>query len=588
MADSALINLSKLFPEASLKRKIFANTVQSPIESCLSIKQLNNIYSEISSRCKANPEKNFFDHSLNVLNINYKITSGAASAIPKTGPVFVVSNHPFGAIDGLILGSILQSQREDSKILANFLLGMMPEVQDKFISVNPFGGEKATRANLKGLRDAGQWLKSGACLATFPAGIVAHYRPEMKSIHDGPWHTNIARLARKHSATVVPMHIEGKNSSLFHLLGRVHPRLRTAMLVRELCNKCNSEVNIRIGSPIPANQFKGHETNESLVRYFQMRSDILSHQENTEEETPLPTEQVEDITEKQDDSILAQDIENLPPSALLCEKKAFQVYVATADEIPHILQEIGRTREITFRAVGEGTGKALDLDQYDQLYHHIFLWNSETSEVVGAYRLGLVDEIISKHGTKGLYSSTIFQYSDDAFDSLGKTMELGRSYVIPKYQRRGTSLSLLWRGIIKFVRRNEGYSKLFGAVSISDDYHPLSKGLILRFLRKNKLQAGFAKKMKAHKKPTFEKNRSLKAFNYPDALPSLENVSGLVSELESDKKGVPTLLKHYLQLNGVILGFGVDTSFSDALDGFILVDLDEVNPTLLKKYEGED
>ena len=216
------------------------------------------------------------------------------------------------------------------------------------------------------------------------------------------------------------------------------------------------------------------------------------------------------------------------------------------------------------------------------------MWNDETCELVGAYRIGLVDRILSEHGFDGLYSNTIFKYSPDAFDSLGKgkTLELGRSYIVPSYQKRGTSLFLLWRGIVKFIRKNPGYTKLFGAVSISDQYHPLSKALIIRYLKQHKLQNGFEQKIRARKNPDCENLRSLRAFDYPGSLPSLDDVSSLVSELESDKKGVPTLLKHYLQLRGVILGIGVDQSFSDALDGFILVDTEKMDPAVLKKYEG--
>lgn len=590
MASPALIDLSNLFAKGSFKKKLFQSTVQKPIEKLLDVDKLNQVYRNMQAKGDSSEHASFFDNALAEFGVHYTIKSGTTSTIPETGPVFVVCNHPFGGIDGLILGSILLSQRDDSKILANSLLGKMPEIRPNLIPVNPFGGKKAMKDNLQGLRQAGQWLSEGKCLATFPAGIVSHFQKDTQSVQDSAWHTNIARLARKHGATIIPVHFSGGNSQLFYLSGRVHPRLRTGMLVRELFNKSSEEVEVRIGSPIPPSQFKDHESDSALVRYFQMRCEILSHQETEKPPEEKPAEEkvaFEKIAERQPVEKFKEDIENLPEAALILQKGSYKVYAAEAPEIPHILEEIGRTRELTFREVGEGVGRPLDLDKYDQHYRHIFLWNSEKDEIVGAYRLGMVDIILANHGLQGLYSSNIFDYSEDAFDSLddGKTVELGRSYIVPSYQRRGTSLFLLWRAIIQHVKKN-GYTKLFGAVSISDDYHPLSKGLIMRYLRLNKFQSGFANKMRARKKPLYEKNRSLKAFNYPEALPSLENVSGLVSELEADKKGVPTLIKHYLQLNGVILGFGVDATFSDALDGFILVDLEKVNPTILRKYEG--
>lgn len=585
MSEQDLVDLSNVFAEGSRSRRAFRKTVQQPLESLLGVSRLNEVYRNICWRGLADPERNFFDHSLDELGVKYRIESGSLEDIPETGPVFVVSNHPFGGVDGLILGSLILSRRSDSRILANSMLNRMPEIEPFVIPVNPFGTRKATRDNPTGLRAASKWLADGHCIATFPSGFVSHFHSSTGGVHDAPWHANVARLCRKKNATVVPIFIEGANSDTFQVLGTLHKRLRTALLVRELFNK-TEEVVIRIGSPIQPSRFAEHRDDKSLARYFQMRCEILRHKQSGVK-APVASEG-EPVAERKPVELLKDDVANLPTECLLFEKGNFQVFSATATQIPNILHEIGRTREMTFRPVGEGTGKPLDLDRFDQHYHHLFLWNRESSELVGAYRIGLVNRILEEHGFEGLYSNTIFKYTSDAFDSLGegKTLELGRSYIVPSYQKRGTSLFLLWRGIVKFIRKNPGYTKLFGAVSISDQYHPLSKALIVRFLKSNKLQGGFENKIRARKDTTCEMHRSLRAFDYPGSLPSLEDVSGLVSDLESDKKGVPTLLKHYLQLNGVILGIGVDQGFSDALDGFILVDIEKMDPALLKKYEG--
>lgn len=586
MQNQQLIDLSQLLAGVPRARQLFNFTAQPPIEAALGISGLNEVYQNIRIRSAFDPTHNFFDHSLDELGIDYRISSGSLNSIPETGPVFVVSNHPFGGIDGLILGSLILSRRPDSRLLANSLLCRMPEIEDHIISVNPFGTQQATRENLKGLRTAAKWLKGGHCLATFPAGSVSHFQENSKQYDDSPWSKNIAFLAKSTGATVVPIFFEGKNSEAFQLLSRIHPRVRTALLIRELLNKRGQTINIRIGKPIFPGRFADHDGNEALVRYFQMRSDILRFQDRETKAPFIP--HTLPIAERKPVESLISEIENLPPESLLFQKGSFQAFSATAGQIPNILHEIGRTRELTFRPVGEGTGKPLDLDRFDQHYHHLFLWNNETCEIIGAYRIGLVDRILASHGFEGLYSNTIFEYSPDAFDSIGtgKTLELGRSYIVPSYQKRGTSLFLLWRGIVKFIRKNPEYTKLFGAVSISDKYHPLSQALIITYLKRHKLQNGFEEKIRARKAPTCEKLRSLRSFDYPGALPSLENVNDLVSDLEIDGKGVPTLLKHYLQLKGVILGIGVDQAFSDALDGFILVDVEKIDPAVLQKYEG--
>ena len=585
--DTALIDLSHLFAEGSRSRQLFRHTAQVPTEALLGVSGLNTVYENIRIRSSFAPERNFFDHSLDELGLTYRISSGSLGIIPATGPVFVVSNHPFGGIDGLILGSLILSRRLDSRILANSLLARMPEIVPHIVPVNPFGTRQATKENPTGLRAAGKWLSEGHCLATFPAGSVSHFQNETGECRDGPWHANVARLARAHEATVVPLYFEGRNSAFFQIASRLHPRVRTALLIRELLNKSGMEIRVRIGSPILPSRFAEHPKNASLSRFFQMRSEILGHQNADPQATPAPV--FPPVAERKPVDDLIADIDGLRDDSLLYQKGPYQIFSAKAARIPNILHEIGRTRELTFRPVGEGTGKPLDLDRFDQIYHHLILWNDETCELVGAYRIGLVDRILAEHGFDGLYSNTIFKYSPDAFDSLGKgkTLELGRSYIVPSYQKRGTSLFLLWRGIVKFIRKNPGYTKLFGAVSISDQYHPLSKALIIRYLKRHKLQNGFEQKIRARKNPDCENLRSLRAFDYPGALPSLDDVSSLVSELETDKKGVPTLLKHYLQLRGVILGIGVDQSFSDALDGFILVDIEKMDPAVLKKYEGD-
>ncbi len=585
MSEPALVDLSSMFAEGSHCRDVFRHTVQKPLEAVLGVARLNEVYRNICRRCLANPERNFFDHSLDELGVKYRIESGGLENIPESGAVFIVSNHPFGGVDGLILGSLVLSRRADSRILANSMLNRMPEIEPFVIPVNPFGTPKATRDNPTGLRAANKWLAEGHCLATFPSGFVSHFHSSTGGIHDAPWHPNVARLCRRQKAAVVPVFIEGLNSDAFQVFGTIHKRIRTGLLVRELFNK-KKEIVVRIGTPVQPSRFSKHGDDRELSRYFQMRSEILRYKEGAVEEA---VEAVgEPVAERKAVDLLVGDVAGLPPECLLFEKGGYQVFSATAAQIPNLLHEIGRTREMTFRPVGEGTGKPLDLDRFDRHYHHLFLWNKEGSELVGAYRIGMVDRILEEHGFDGLYSNTIFKYSDDAFDSLGKgkTLELGRSYIVPSYQKRGTSLFLLWRGIVKFIRKNPGYTKLFGAVSISDKYHPLSKALMVRFLKRNKLQGGFENKIRARKNPTCETHRSLRAFDYPGSLPSLEDVSGLVSDLESDKKGVPTLLKHYLQLNGVILGIGVDQGFSDALDGFILVDIEKMDPALLRKYEG--
>lgn len=140
------------------------------------------------------------------------------------------------------------------------------------------------------------------------------------------------------------------------------------------------------------------------------------------------------------------EIKYLPPSQHLLSSGVMEIYYARSGQIPWLLQEIGRLREITLHEAGEGTGNPVDLDLYDAYYLHLFVWNREKSELVGAYRLGLTDEILGKYGKRGLYTHTLIKYRHNVLARLNPAIELRRSFVRPKYQCSYLALNLLWNG----------------------------------------------------------------------------------------------------------------------------------------------
>jgi putative hemolysin len=264
--------------------------------------------------------------------------------------------------------------------------------------------------------------------------------------------------------------------------------------------------------------------------------------------------------------------------------------MAQAHQIPNLMKEIGRLREITFRMAGEGTGKACDNDRFDSHYVHLFLWDGDRHEVAGGYRLGLTDEILMRHGKRGLYSRTLFQYGCRFLDRINPAIELGRSFVSPKYQRSYQPLMLLWKGIGVFVSRNPHYRMLFGPVSITSDYHAISRDLIVAYLKRYKKRTDLARFVKA-RNPLREDSlgaRELKlALQHLDqGTGDMKDLSEMVSEMEAGQKGIPILLKHYVNLGGEFLGFSIDPDFRNAIDALILVDLCRTDPRLLERYMG--
>lgn len=281
---------------------------------------------------------------------------------------------------------------------------------------------------------------------------------------------------------------------------------------------------------------------------------------------------------------LHAEIERLPASQRLVDNGGFHVYWAHAKQIQLVLQEIGRLRELTFRAVGEGSGNCCDIDAFDAYYLHMFVWDAKTNTIVGAYRLGLVEEILGQYGKQGLYTHSLFRYGPRMLDMLKPAIELGRSFVRAEYQRSFAPMLLLWRGIARFIESSPQYAVLIGAVSISNDYSPASRQLMVEYLAAHMADT----RMVSHVKPR-------RPFRYPrrrsasdrDPFPeSIDELSRKIAQIEPDHKGIPVLLRQYLRLGAQILAFNVDCEFGNVLDGLMVVDLRRLEPALLARYMG--
>ena len=525
---------------------------------------------------------------LKVLGVDYRVAANELERIPRSGPLIVTANHPFGLLDGVILSALLTSVRGDVRIFTNRMLESLPELHSICIFVNPFGENSAVASNAGALRQGLAWLRRGGVLATFPAGEVSHLNFRDGTTADPPWNMAIARLARISGSAALPVFFQGSNSMMFQLAGAVHPRLRTASLPRELLNKSGRQIRVRIGHPIPAADLAAAPGDRAAIESLRWRTYLLDDSEPVKAFPPkLPSfRRPANIVCAAPQNQLAGEIARLSVESKLCEAGDFTVHIATAGEIPAILREIGRLREIAFRQAGEGTGRAIDLDRFDNHYRHLFAWNRATGEVVGAYRLGITSEILPKYGVGGLYTNTLFQYRHSLFTRVGPALELGRSFVRPEYQKQYAPLLLLWRGIGQFVARRPECATLFGGVSISARYHAVSRYLLVRYLETRR-RSDLAE-MVAPRRPYRPDHRAVRnagAMPLPD---DVDDLSKLIADLESDGKGVPILVKQYLKTGGRLLACNVDRHFADALDALIVVDLRNAPAPLLEKYLGKE
>lgn len=569
----------------SLPNKSLSRSMENMLEHLFSLKKLDKLYRSLTP---SNNPQEFLDRVFKLFNINYDIAQEELNSIPKTGPLIIVANHPFGAIEGVIMAAILKQVRPDVKIMANFLLKRINELDELFIAVNPFGGKQATQGNVKPIKEALRWLKQDGLLVVFPAGEVSHFNPVKRQVVDPQWSPTIGRLINISKSPVQTAYFHGSNSLLFHMIGMIHPLLRTALLPRELINKTDRTIAIRIGKVLPYSRLKGMEDDQELVNYLNMHAYMLRNSKIKQHTKPVEQHNPNfntNINNAIDNTLLKQEIDSLPEQQRLVDSSNMHVYYATARQAPNILQEIGRLRELSFRAVGEGTGKSSDLDFYDNYYLHLFIWNPSSNEIVGAYRLGQVDKIMARHGIVGLYSYSLFKYSQRLIDELNPALELGRSFIRKEYQKSFSPLMLLWKGIAQYVHQNPQYSKLFGLVSISNEYQPTSQTILVDFLKRRNNYPNLERMVKA--RTPFKAKAISWTNNQNRKIESIDHISELISQIESDNKDIPILLKQYLKLGGNVLGFNVDKQFANALDGLIMLDLTETDKNTLSRYMGK-
>jgi putative hemolysin len=552
---------------------------------------------ELYQRTRTAPQGFRLEALLAEMKINLEVQPADLERIPVKGPLVAVANHPFGVLDGAALAVLLSRVRPDTRILTNSLLESIPELHEHCIFVDPFRTPSSAERNVKPLKQALEWLRGGGALAVFPAGEVSQWNVREAQVTDPAWSTVAARLARKTGASALPVYFCGHNSAAFQVLGLINPKLRTLFLLQEFLQHRGKNVQIRIGKAIPSELIANLDSDEEAIEYLRLRTYLLSYRGKKPISFPakmraaLPRKPQEKIAAEVPSRFVISDIAALPADRLLVENAEFSVYAARASELPHALHELGRLREITFRVAGEGTGRSADLDQFDAYYWHLLLWNKEKQELAGAYRAGNTDEIIRAHGIKGLYTNTVFRYDEQLFLKIGSALELGRSFVRPEYQRQYSPLLLLWKGIARFVAAHPETPVLFGAVSISNEYSSLSREMIVRYFeQRNGDEDGrqFADLIQARTPFRAHKLRRWDCGAFCSVLRDLDELAEPISDVEEDGKGLPILIKQYAKVGGRLVGFNLDRKFSDVVDGLVIVDLRQTDPSVLERYMGKE
>ena len=562
------------FVKAARLGRIGGASAARVLMTVLRINRINKLYDEV----KHHRGIDFIDALIEKLQLEYEVSEEELKKIPREGPFIIVSNHPFGGIDGMLLVKIIEPIRPDIKVMANFVLNKMEPVSKYMLPVNPFERRKEEASSIIGIKAALEHLHNGGVLGIFPAGEVSSYNEDNYGISDREWQYPAMKMIKKARIPVVPVYFQGSNSRLFHLLGLIHPTLRTVRLPAEVFNKKHKKIRIRIGNPISVKEQDALSDISTFGRYLRARTYALGSvlevykffrpriNRNRKPEPVAPPVPREEIIE---------EIERIRDEYSLFTSDHFDVFCTPSTEIPSIMNELGRLREITFRAVGEGTNRDIDIDEFDLYYNQLFVWDNREQKIVGAYRVGKGREILSRYGVKGFYLQSLFRMKRKFHPILRQSLELGRSFIVEEYQRKPLPLFLLWKGILYFLLKHSEYRYLIGPVSISNNFSQFSRGLIMQYIRENHFEKTLARYVRPRTKynvPGFNVDEEIILESTDD----LNKFDRFIKEVEPNDYSMPILLKRYLKLNGRIIGFNLDPKFNDALDGLLVLDLYDV------------
>jgi len=514
----------------------------------------------------------FIESVLEYFNIDITINKNQLSRIPSYGKVVIIANHPLGALDALALLNVVKDVRKDIKIVASNFLSEFENISDIIIPIENVRG-KMQRSSVKGIYDA---LKKEQAVIIFPSGEVSRVRPN--GIKDTKWRKGFLKIAENMQATVLPIHIDAKNSKSFYLLSMINKSLATATIPHEMFKYYNKNIAFTIGKSIPYESYNIPSISiEDRVKLFRKHFYLVAKKHKGIFKTYNAIALAENRRE------LKYELENAKALGETTDGK--KVYLYSNEEDNVLIKEIGRLREISFRQVKEGSGKQRDIDDFDYCYEHIILWDDKDLEIVGSYRIAKAQEIIETYGVEGLYTSGLFRYKEEFSKYFLNGIELGRSFVQPKYWN-SRALEYLWQGIGAYLRANPDVRYMFGAVSISRSYNDDAVALLVYFYMNY-----FSSKVQSVEHIDSYKISDIKIAEFEKLFLKNDYAKDLITlknELQLIGYAIPTLYKQYSDLcedDGVqFMDFGVDKEFENCVDGFIMVDMYKMKAQKRKRY----
>ena len=549
----------------------------------LRISAINKIYDNNKNKS----DLDFLNGILDDCKIKFEIPEEDLKRIPKEGPFITISNHPLGGIDGVLLLKLVTEKRADYKIVANFLLHRVAPLKPYVMPVNPFETRKDAKSSVAGIKSALLHLREGKPLGIFPAGEVSTHKDGKLNV-DKPWEEGAIKLIKKANVPVIPIYFHAKNSRLFYFLSKFSDTLRTAKLPSEIIQQRGRVIKVRIGKPISVKDQDTFKALPDFYKFIRRKTYMLANP--FEKSNRLISSQkikikkaIKKISLQRNSGLFIAEVDALrETNSRLLQSKNYEVFFASAKDIPNLIHEIGRLREITFRAIGEGTNKEVDLDKFDNYYHHLLLWDAVAEKLVGAYRMGLGKEIYKKYGIKGFYVQSLFRIEPELHQMMDNTIEMGRAFIIDEYQQKPMPLFLLWKGIVHVTLRYPQYKYLMGGVSISNQFSDFSKSLMIEFMKSHYYDPYIAQYIRPKKEYKVKLKDGDKDFVFDASKADMQKFDKIIDEIEPGILRIPVLIKKYVKQNARLVAFNVDPKFNNAIDGLMYIKVADIPESTVK------
>lgn len=551
--------------------KILLTLVGPLIDRILGFRKLKKLFNQYDM--EGLEKEAFVKRVLEMLQVSYKINNDALSTIPATGPLIIVSNHPYGGVEGVILADFLSQIRKDVKFMANSGLSLVKEMRDFFIFTNPLITNNYK--NISSIRGCQEHLENNGLLVLFPAGKVSYFRKDKNRVTDGEWNRIAAKLSVKMNTPVLPIYFSGSNSKFFLIMGRIYYRFRLIMLPGEMMKMKGKTVHLYSGRILHQEQLKG--SSREITDYLRMQTYLLDPEYIFEREVESRQSKLPDIIPAVPFKLIKNELLALPAKQHLVDFKNYSIYYGYYEQLKNTVREITRLREITFRDIEEGSGSDRDTDQFDKTYTQLFIVNNEREEIIGAYRMGQIDRLLKDGDRMGIYLSKMFNFKGDFYSIIKTGVEMGRSFLIKSEQKSAYGFFLLWRGIGEFLVRNPKYRYLYGTVSLSNIYDPRSIALMYRVLvgEKNLVEPVTDIDIQIH--PEVEEYLTKKK-------PNMKELDMLIKSIETDGKGLPVLVRQYAKLGAQFVSIGSDIEFRRTPGMLLIVNTGEASAKTIQRY----